>query len=330
VRDFFREYWKSAAAGAAGSFLLSLLVGLVTRNPFGVVFLRALLLAALFAGLAAALRYLVRTHLLEQAKDGASARAGSTDTRDDRRGERVDIVLPEESPLGTERYGSGGRDSRPLQPEGNASSLGAGPGEDGVILDAGLGDGADVRGIPRTGTPVPGGFGADEAASEGLGELTEELAEELPQPEEAEDVENAAEADESGDRWSARAQGGGANAATALGARPSAARSGGGGASRDASADALESAGYRGAGEVDGSTDAIILGPRKSDERDGLPDISNLEIALEADSDQPGASKSARPGGPRPEDALRGAVSGQDPLTIARAIRTVLKRDDKG
>jgi hypothetical protein len=258
VKDFVREYWKSAAAGAAGSFLLSLLVGLVTRNPFGVVFLRALLIAVLFAGLAAALQYLVRTHLLEQAKGGASARTGGEEARDDRRGERVDIVLGEESP--NERYSSGIQESRPFGPGGeNPSPPGNGLGEDGVILGAGLGDDEDT-------------------ASESIGELTEELTEELPQA----------------------ADNGGAQ-----------------------SVDADE-------GDVEGSADILGPGPRISDDRDGLPDISNLEIAVEADSDEQRAAKSTRPGGPRPEDALRGAVSGQDPLTIARAIRTVLKRDDKG
>jgi hypothetical protein len=282
VKDFFREYWKSAAAGAAGSFLLSLLVGLVTRNPFGVVFGRALLLAALFAGLAAALRYLVRTHLLELAKGGATAPAGGADARDDRRGGRVDIVLPEESPLGTERYGSGSQELRPFGPGGgNSTPLGAGLGED-----------ADLA----------AGSGADETASEGLGELAEELEEELPQPGEAdEDRGDAVAEEESGERWSARATSGGGPGASPV----------------DES-------------DVKGSADVISPGPRISDDRDGLPDISNLEIAVEADGDGRGAATSTRPGGPRPEDALRGAVSGQDPGTIARAIRTVLKRDDKG
>jgi hypothetical protein len=287
VKDFVREYWKSAAAGAAGSFLLSLLVGLVTRNPFGVVFLRALLLAVLFACLAAALRYLVRTHLLELAKEGASAHAGVGETREDRRGDRVDIVLPEESPIGRERYGMSGRESRPFGPDVESPSpLGAGLGEDGAILNAGLAEeGADVPG--GFGADVPGGFGADEANSEGLAELAEELAEELPQPGEADEVRGGTVAEEeSGARRRAGAPGHG-NATTGA-------------------------------------------GPGISDDRDGLPDISNLEIATEMNSDGQGAPTGTRPGGPRPEDALRGAVSGQDPATIAKAIRTVLKRDDKG
>ena|GEM_PF-2296252 len=337
MKDFLREYWKSAAAGAAGAFLLSLLVGLVSRNPFGVVFVRALLLALLFAGLAAALRYVVRTHLLEAAKEGAAAPTGGADTRDDRRGGRVDIVLPEESPLGSERYGSTRQESAPFGQGDSSSPLGAGLGDDDVALGAGLDD-------------IPSGFGTEETASEGLGEVAEELAEELPQPVEEvgdrsagyestrsgntpyestrsastpyvggtreadDDQEDAAAEEESGERWSARAPGRG-SATTAPGARPNA--TGSGRESRTAPADK-------------GSADVIGTGPPIPDDKDGLPDISNLEIAVEKDSDERGAARRGRLGGERPEDALRGAVSGQDPATIARAIRTVLKRDDKG
>jgi hypothetical protein len=286
VKDVVREYWKSAAACAAGSFLLSLLVGLITRNPFGVVFLRAFLLAVLFAGLAAALRYLVRTHLLEVAKEGASARPEGADTRDDRRGERVDIVLPEENPIGRERHGSSSRESRPFGSEGeNPSPLGAGLGEDGMILNAGLGEGVDVPG--GLGADVPGGFGADETSSEGLEELVEELAEGAPQSAEHIGSQRGEDDEVRGDS-----------------------------VEED---DVQESAGP-------------IIGPGRgiSDARDGLPDISNLETATETNADERAALKGTRPGGLRTEDALREAVSGQDPATIARAIRTVLKRENKG
>jgi hypothetical protein len=270
VKDFVREYWKSAAAGAAGSFLLSLLVGLVTRNPFGVVFLRALLLAVLFAGLAAALMYLIRTHLLETAREGASAQAGRGDTRDDRRGERIDIVLPEESPIGSERYGTGGRGARsPGLEDENPSLLGA-----GLVQEEGA---------------VPGGFASEQADSEGLAELAEELAEEVPQSA----AYVGAQADET----------------------------------EEVPGDTVEA---EEADEMRENADARGPGKRISDDRDGLPDISNLEIATETNGEEPEALPGNRPGGARPEDALRGAVSGQDPATIARAIRTVLKRDDKG
>jgi hypothetical protein len=59
---------------------------------------------------------------------------------------------------------------------------------------------------------------------------------------------------------------------------------------------------------------------------DSLPDISTLEVAAESGTGarEPGSRRTS------PTDAMRGAVSGQDPATIARAIRTVLKRDEKG
>ena len=290
MRDFLKEYWKSAAAGAAGAFLLSLLVGLVTRNPFGVVCARALLLALLFAGFAAALRYLVRTHLLETAKPGAASTVGGADAGDVRRGGRVNIVLPEESPPGMERFGSGRQESRPFGPAAASSSFDGGVGDEDAALDSGLGD-------------MPGGPGPEETASEGLGELAEELAEEPQSVEDltgtmdaGEDPEDAAAEEESGEGWSARAPSGGKDALS--GAR--------------------------------GGADVSARSPRIPDDKDGLPDISNLEIAVQKDSEEQETAMGSRPGGQRPQDALRGAVSGQDPLTIARAIRTVLKRDDKG
>ena len=63
---------------------------------------------------------------------------------------------------------------------------------------------------------------------------------------------------------------------------------------------------------------------------DSLPDISNLEIAAEQVSSTAGARSIQRPGRETPGDAMRGAVSAQDPATLAKAIRTVLKRDEKG
>jgi hypothetical protein len=62
---------------------------------------------------------------------------------------------------------------------------------------------------------------------------------------------------------------------------------------------------------------------------DSLPDIA----ALEPPSDQrPGSARSVRmpTPGERPGDAVRNMLSGQDPATLARALRTVLKKDEKG
>ncbi len=107
MRDFVKESWKIAAAFAAGAFLLSLLIGLITRNPFGTVFLRAFLFALLFAGLGAGLRYLVKTYLPELA-GGAGAPAAPPD---DKRGSRVDIVLDDEAVPGQPSPRSAGASS---------------------------------------------------------------------------------------------------------------------------------------------------------------------------------------------------------------------------
>ncbi len=269
MKDFVREYWKTGAAGAAGAFLLSLLVGLFTRNPFGTVFLRALLLGVLFAGLLAIIRYLIRTHLPELAAQGVSAGTGGGDTNENRPGSRVNIVLPEEGPIGRQFDRANDRGSSRVSTEDGSLT------EAGTILNAGLGEN-----------------GADQAESEGLGELAEELAEELPSPEDADDTrDDAVVKEESGEKWSARTPGHGLQ---------------------------------------QDSSEPVGPGMGVTEDREGLPDISNLEIEADTGADVQGSVKGMRSGRQRPEDALRGAVSAQDPATIARAIRTVLKREDKG
>ena len=73
-----------------------------------------------------------------------------------------------------------------------------------------------------------------------------------------------------------------------------------------------------------------------------LPDISNLGIG----SRRPGGASTGNPRGagagmsgrssggaqlpPTPGDEMKGSLGSQDPSTLARAIRTVLKRDEKG
>jgi hypothetical protein len=63
---------------------------------------------------------------------------------------------------------------------------------------------------------------------------------------------------------------------------------------------------------------------------DSLPDIASLETSL---SDRPGPSMRAPripTPGERPVDAVKDVLGGQDPSTLARAIRTVLKKEEKG
>jgi hypothetical protein len=71
-----------------------------------------------------------------------------------------------------------------------------------------------------------------------------------------------------------------------------------------------------------GMTDA---GPEMDAELGRLPDISSLggPPSTPRAAPQPRANQS-------PEDAMKGALGGRDPATLARAIRTVLKREEKG
>jgi hypothetical protein len=243
MKDFVREYWKISAAFAAGAFLLSFLVGLVTRNPFGVVILRALVLTVIFAALGAGIRFVIRTYLPELAAGTDAAPGGG---QEDTRGSKIDITLPEERPEGPRRARSRAGSRRGAEPA--------------------PGDGADEGEVLQ-------------AEAEALDDLAEELAEELP------GATGAVTGEEEGVE----------SAAAEAELRPLGQEKGRGGRAP--------------VDEAEGDMDS-------------LPDISNLEVAGE-----PGAG----PGrGETPADSMRGAVSGKDPATIARAIRTVLKRDEKG
>jgi hypothetical protein len=279
VKDFVREYGKMAAFFAAGAFLLSLLIGLVSRNPFGVALLRALLSALVFAGLGAGVRFAVRTYLQEPGTEGATADGGKSETRDGRGG-KVDIVLPEERPPAHQR---------------------ARGGEGSSLEDSPLGSFRDVD------DEMAQESAGTQADAEVMENLAEELEEELPGAAEGRDESLGADGISLGDEDLAAA-GGSSEDDTGVSAR---------------SAEAGERAGKS---DMGGSR----RNRRGSDEdADSLPDISNLEILTDRGAGAPGA----RPGGAgeeTPEDAVRGAVSGQDPATLARAIRTVLKRDEKG
>jgi len=276
VKDFVREYGKVAGIFAAGAFLLSLLIGLVSRNPFGAAFLRALLLALLFGGLGAGFRFVVKTYLPELAGAEGAARQGEKSETKDGRGGRVDIVLPEERPPSRQRARSREGSSLEDSPLG-AFSQGGEPGE---VSDE------------DAGTRVESGV---------MDSLAEELEEELP---------GAAEG-------SGEAAG---NGGISLGDDE---LTGAGGAAFSAAAPD-DSAEQDARADKGGSR----RGRRGSDaDADSLPDISNLEILTDRGAGAPGAPGA---GEETPEDAVRGAVSGQDPATLARAIRTVLKRDEKG
>jgi hypothetical protein len=90
VKDFFGAYGKTAGIGAGAGFLLSLLVGLLSGNPLGIVILRALLLAVLCGGFGAGAR-VVFGRFLPELTGTAEAGEGTPPTG-------VNIVLPEENP----------------------------------------------------------------------------------------------------------------------------------------------------------------------------------------------------------------------------------------
>jgi len=265
MKDFVREYWKIAAAFAAGAFLLSFLVGLVTRNPFGVVILRALLLTVIFAALGAGIRFVIRKYLPELAPGEAGrAERGEPGQREvESRGTKIDITLPEERPEGAGR--------RPREPGGAATGTAEGGGETG----------GEEEIVQR-------------AEAEALDELAEELAEELPAASEPGTADDAEPAEAGSEEREAEEL------------RPLGREKGRGGQKAPAGT------------PTDSGEDGDL---------DSLPDISNLEVAAE----QGGGSAQDRSGrAETPQDSMRGAVSGKDPATIARAIRTVLKRDEKG
>jgi hypothetical protein len=296
LKDFFKENWKIAAACACGAFLLSLLIGLIAQNPFGVMLLRAFLLALLFAGLGVGARLVVKTYLPDLLATGAASAAaiqgeagqgagknprgtaavnprGTAAVNPRGTATRVDIVLPQDDGLEQQLYTANGRSGKPSS---EIAAAEAGP-EAGAAL-AEESESAGYRGSESAGY-------RDEDASaraeeQAIGELDEELAEELTSTAEDRQAEEFAE-----------------------------------------TAEAEETE----AGEIpppDRDTEGTL---------DSLPDISNLEVAPDPGSAEPSPRRAKRsPAAESPSEAMRGSLSGQDPATLARAIRTVLKNEEKG
>jgi hypothetical protein len=283
VKDFVRDVWKIAAACACGAFLLSLVIGLIAGNPFGVVVFRALLLAVLFAGLGAGLRLVVKAYLPEltastvssaatdmwKNRTGMSGQTGAETSGEHRgaesagyRGAAVDIVLQDDDGLRRQAYGGSDRapGARPAEPgAGNPDDVGD------QALEASLGEDFMSQGD-----------------GPGLAELSEELDEELPPAEES-----------------------------------------------------TGTAGSAGSQSEEGAVEETEKLPRAIREApggiDSLPDIDGLEPPPEAKPARTAPVRMPRPkAGEKPGDAVRNALSGQDPSTLARAIRTVLKNAEKG
>jgi hypothetical protein len=96
VKEALREYGKTVAFFAAAGLVLSLLVGLLARNPFGVMLLRAFLFALLFGGIGAGMQYVVRRFLPEIAGGEAAGTDSGGEAAVKPEGSTIDIVLPEE------------------------------------------------------------------------------------------------------------------------------------------------------------------------------------------------------------------------------------------
>jgi len=258
VKDFVRDAWRIAAACAAGAFVLSLLIGLIAANPFGIALSRAFLFALLFAALGVGLRAVVKAYLPEvmsaaRPPQGAEAPASAG---------TVDIVLPEDEGLQREAFQGG---------------AGSGPGSAGAEDEP---------------TEVLDAEEPSQAEAQALGDLAEELGEELPQAEGGEAAAGAAR--ESGSPSVAAPMGG------------------------------EEAEEVRPEDELPRSLANVDAG-----ELDALPDIAELEPPSGQKSG-PAARVPRSAVGKTPEDAVRNLLANEDPATLARAIRTALKKDEKG
>jgi hypothetical protein len=254
VKDFIREYGKVVGIFAAAAFVLSFLVGLFTGNPFGVVLLRAFLLAILSGALGLGFTFTVKKFLPELMgweRDSAPAEAEPFEKHS------VDIVLPEEDPF----------PRRPLVTPSEADS--------------------DVE-------------EAAEVLSEGSSRAASEPEEIVSEPEELTEetlTENTTY--------------------------------------REQDNGLPEGGGELFPGESS-ATDSKERGDKKHGGLDGLPEIDiagalggSGRHELEEHGPIPAGGKD-RPRARKPEDAAREFIGDEDPEILAKAIRTVMKRDERG
>jgi hypothetical protein len=266
---YIREYGRTAAIFSAAALVLSLLVGIIARNPFSTAILRALLFAVVFALLGGALHAAIRRWLPELG--GGSAE--SVPPAEKAGGRVVDIVLPEEgySPQGA---------------AGNAESE-VPMAEEADELPEDLGDGEETGGAEESLEPID----AAGVPAEPMGDEDGAAA--------AEEVE------------------GGAPAASAAAEAPPSSRS----------ARPADQGGEPAVRSADGEPASSARSGRGA-----LPDLG--DIGSPAARRGSGAGTASRPGPARradnPEEALRGVLANQDTATLAKAVRTVLKRDEKG
>ncbi len=257
MKDFVREYGRTAAIFAAAALALSFLVGIFAGNPFLTVIFRAFLLAVAFSAIGVGLAFVVKRYLPELVSPPTAAPAAPEEAE----GHSVDITLPEESP--------------------GKAAADAGEPEEVESLDvdepAGYRAAESAEEIEELESPSSG---AKTAAMAGIDEV-EDMATTVEPIESMEPIIGTAE-NHGGESHPALRR-------TALGG-----------------IDSLES----------------------------LPDFGDL-----GNFTSPGKSAGAHPEPSpkterirprRPADAAKGNLGEEDPESLAKAIRTVIKRDERG
>ncbi|MBN1524473.1 MAG: hypothetical protein JW904_08325 [Spirochaetales bacterium] len=86
--------WNAVAIAGAGAFVLSFILGLLSGSVFGIVLLRAVIFGGVFAGIAAGGLFLIDKFIPELLQTGNETPY--------RGRERVDITLPEENPMNSD------------------------------------------------------------------------------------------------------------------------------------------------------------------------------------------------------------------------------------
>ena len=88
--------FKSVGISAGIGFVLSFLTGIISRNAFGTVLVRALIFALVFAGMAAGISFLYKMFLSDSGESLSGETSGSASTTPVT-GSKVDIVVSDEN-----------------------------------------------------------------------------------------------------------------------------------------------------------------------------------------------------------------------------------------
>jgi hypothetical protein len=164
--------WRIAGALAGFGVVLTLVAGLFSGNPFGVILLRSALGGVALGGLGVAAGWLLKRYVPELLTLGSATTARSPEAGAEQSTHQVDIVLPEENPYGSagEQEGasdgeqdagaerSAGGDSEELFPSesGDGASSAESSGDEAPFADEALedADGVDAERSTRLATPA--------------------------------------------------------------------------------------------------------------------------------------------------------------------------------